>query len=110
MDILNCIDELADVLEKTIKSVEQKRATAIETAQKDSKSNGLSQSRTSQLPNDPIHERGVEQIRSSLRVIVAINKIEEIGQNRKWVDFTSRLQKYPVTSELLIELGQEIVL
>lgn len=41
----------------------------------------------------PEAERALELIRSGLRAVMVVNRIEDISQNRRWADFVDRLSR-----------------
>ena len=46
----------------------------------------------------------MELVRSGLKAVLTMNRLEDILLNRKWTDFMDRLSLNPVTSELLRSL------
>lgn len=84
--VLFKLDDLVDPLEKAItKSLPKETAAGKEGA-------------------GPEADRGLEQLRSCLRLVVSVNAIENASMNRKWVDFLDRIQKKPVVADTLSDI------
>jgi cullin-associated NEDD8-dissociated protein 1 len=52
----------------------------------------------------PEAERALELIRSGLRAVLVVNRIEDIAQNRRWADFVEKISRKDVCGELLESL------
>jgi hypothetical protein len=46
-------------------------------------------------PAGPEAERAYEQLRSSVRLINCVNTLPEIGMNRRWQEFISKMMQRP---------------
>jgi hypothetical protein len=87
--VLCVIDDLIDPLEKAIvgnKAV--KEASAAPSAD------------STPLPE---LERFIEQLRSLVRLICSLNKIEDISGKLRWQDFLARIQKKALVGDMLTE-------
>lgn len=94
--VLCVVDDLIDPLEKALNSNKAvKEAVAA--------SGGSSTAPASAAEPTPETERFIEQVRSIVRLIVAINRMDDISGKLRWQDFMARLQKKPLVTDMLAE-------
>lgn len=93
------VDDLIEPLEKAINN----NKAAKEAVTAPAAAAGSSSGNAAPLPD---MEKFIEQLRSFLRLVNTLNKMEDVSGKLRWQDFMARLQKKPLVSEVLTETQQ----